>query len=677
MLSVATTIHYTEKDSQPLFADWLTNDTIVVFQSDGNYFHQKLGQKSKIIRQKSGFSVIAMQKALQGKKFFVLTKQNLEIYEPNSIIHFTQYSLDGVSLEFPTLLEYKIDDLIVVNANSEIYSHNHQNGWLLLGQLNIKKVNCGCKINSSLYVFGSAYGELEVISINPFESYFNQRFHADSIQDIVCIEDSCFITASRDRSISCWKFNKQITEKWSIPNFHKHFINCLALVNEQLWIGSSDGTIKILRLSNNELIETINIHKDAIRKISFSPDQTRVLTISDDGTYKIVLLDSLDVENSYGKPRNYILSADSLFKKDISQTIIGTSNGDLLLLISNQEEPLIIKQYKLGIRTVKFINENEYICGIVDGTIHKGNLSGENISHSGDYPIYSIGIIQENNTALCGRRNGIIEVFNIDNLSFFKNEKIHQSIIGDIFITEGEHILTCSDDQTINILRKSSLLIIKTISIKSSAINNLEVVDNKILATTDDNKVFLIDKNHYSELEVYDKHKASVRSICKLKNDLIVSGDREGNLNIWRLDTLETVWSYKFETRIINLKYNIYNNNLLIVSENEVIGLHLDIENTEKYISKNTQVDKSKHSSEINYQNLSSSNTVKELSLAQRLKKESLEKRLAGCEKDYQSLDRDYQEAGDSDEKNRLQLKLDRKLEEIENTEKELKEIND
>jgi hypothetical protein len=83
--------------------------------------------------------------------------------------------------------------------------------------------------------------------------------------------------------------------------------------------------------------------------------------------------------------------------------------------------------------------------------------------------------------------------------------------------------------------------------------------------------------------------------------------------------------------------------------------------------------------SQLNYSkviNQSNPNLIKELSLAQRLKKESLEKRLAGYEKDYQSLDRDYQEAGDSDEKNRLQLKLDRKLEEIEKIQDYLNKIN-
>jgi Effector-associated domain 9/CHAT domain len=64
------------------------------------------------------------------------------------------------------------------------------------------------------------------------------------------------------------------------------------------------------------------------------------------------------------------------------------------------------------------------------------------------------------------------------------------------------------------------------------------------------------------------------------------------------------------------------------------------------------------------------------LNLAQRLKKDSLEKRLAVLEENYQALERDYRGAGDADEKNRLQSKLDRKLEEIEEITKELNQIN-
>ena len=68
-------------------------------------------------------------------------------------------------------------------------------------------------------------------------------------------------------------------------------------------------------------------------------------------------------------------------------------------------------------------------------------------------------------------------------------------------------------------------------------------------------------------------------------------------------------------------------------------------------------------------------NKVKELSLAQRLKKENLETRLARYQSDYQALERNYQEAGDGDEQNRLQAKLDRKFKEIEQIENELNQL--
>ncbi|MEM1394356.1 MAG: CHAT domain-containing protein [Cyanobacteria bacterium P01_H01_bin.150] len=64
------------------------------------------------------------------------------------------------------------------------------------------------------------------------------------------------------------------------------------------------------------------------------------------------------------------------------------------------------------------------------------------------------------------------------------------------------------------------------------------------------------------------------------------------------------------------------------------------------------------------------------LSLSQRLKKESLEKRLAVLEKDYQTIERQYRETGDTDERDRLQSKLNTKLEKIDEIEKELNQIN-
>ena len=58
-----------------------------------------------------------------------------------------------------------------------------------------------------------------------------------------------------------------------------------------------------------------------------------------------------------------------------------------------------------------------------------------------------------------------------------------------------------------------------------------------------------------------------------------------------------------------------------------------------------------------------------------RIKKESLEARLAALKEDYKGLERDYRGAGDTDEKNRLQSKLDRKIEDIEEITKELNKL--
>ncbi|PAX60142.1 hypothetical protein [Brunnivagina elsteri] len=64
-----------------------------------------------------------------------------------------------------------------------------------------------------------------------------------------------------------------------------------------------------------------------------------------------------------------------------------------------------------------------------------------------------------------------------------------------------------------------------------------------------------------------------------------------------------------------------------------------------------------------------------ESNFAKRLRKESLEKRLVELEKNYQALERDYRGAGDADEKDRLQSKLDRKIELIDKIIKELNQI--
>ncbi|MEM6401315.1 MAG: CHAT domain-containing protein [Cyanobacteria bacterium P01_D01_bin.116] len=71
-----------------------------------------------------------------------------------------------------------------------------------------------------------------------------------------------------------------------------------------------------------------------------------------------------------------------------------------------------------------------------------------------------------------------------------------------------------------------------------------------------------------------------------------------------------------------------------------------------------------------------SSTSSKKASSVQRLKKDFLEERLKVLEENFQALQRQYIETGDADEKNRLQSKLNTKLEEIEKITQELNQIN-
>ena len=66
----------------------------------------------------------------------------------------------------------------------------------------------------------------------------------------------------------------------------------------------------------------------------------------------------------------------------------------------------------------------------------------------------------------------------------------------------------------------------------------------------------------------------------------------------------------------------------------------------------------------------------KKLSIAEQLKKKNLEKRLAKLTLDIEELERDYNDAGDGDDKNRLQSKLERKYEQLNQIENELNQLN-
>ena len=577
-MPVRKSVHYVQTDVWPTFAGWLTNNSLFVVYSDGTCQAHTVVEAPETVLQQGAANIVKVCRSVVGRSIFVLTVDALDVYVgsfPPTVLSFPIESLDSA---IAVCVAPDDDRLLAVGADGDLWLFKRTAGWTRVGALRLRKPICACQLNMDTFAFGSAHGELEIVSVNCFESRFLRRIHADAVQDIQAIDSLNFVTVSRDKHVSCWGIADEVRKKWTIRNRHDHFINCLSIVGGRVWTGSSDGVLTAARLTDRRRVAHMQLHDDAIRSFEVSPSQKRLVTTSDDGTYKVLSLRSPKVLYAYGSPRTHVVSADVALSDKHYEVILGRSNGEVLLVKQHAKAPEPLLTMPSPVRAIAFVDAHDYVCGLEDGTVHRCTSDRSKKVAKGDGgAIYSFCIDPTQQRLWCGRRSGLIDTFSLSRLSCAKTNQIHQSIVGDILHIHEGQLLSCSDDQTIKLLDAHDLRVLKSVSLGSSAVNNVLCCEAKVLASSDDGRVFILDPLNHTVVGVYDGHDAPVRALCTTDGEFIASGDREGWVRLWDIHLQTTVWKTKFRTRVVRLRFDALRSILLVITENEVTACAIEI----------------------------------------------------------------------------------------------------
>lgn len=123
---------------------------------------------------------------------------------------------------------------------------------------------------------------------------------------------------------------------------HKGATNAAVFSNDgMIWTGGADRTVKYWTTSNGRAIRTIPAHSNAVISVSGSPDGTKVLTSSDDGTLKLwdrsgKLIRTMQVGYSAG-PIHY--SADGI------TAILAIPTGPTIFELWDVEKGSLIRRF--------------------------------------------------------------------------------------------------------------------------------------------------------------------------------------------------------------------------------------------------------------------------------------------------------------------------------------------
>lgn len=612
MKSAPTKLYHLEGVVRPYAVRWLTGRSIIVCRTSGTLELQPDYDSSASHLYRTGSGICRLYPIPGASSVFVLGDGKYEVICNN------EQGLTMSSGILPANLSFvgacvipRFGLYVLASRDGFLWISSDGVSWSTVGKLSIQDVTVGCAFSECLYAFGSAHGEVELITLFPFLAKTRQRLHADAVQDLLVLDQDTVGTVSRDRALRVWRISNKFELLWSISNLHEHFVNCAVRVGDEIWTGSSDGTIAITSLSARAKVSSFKVHVDAVRTLDLTQDRMKILSLSDDATYKIYDTQSKIVLKQHGEERQYVRSGDFLFQDGSVRTVFGSTSGFLYYGKVGTESFSKVKISKFSLRAMRHISDTQIICGDETGVLWLFDMVVEQASVSSPTGagLTAIRINTYDQTVICGYRDGFVRVFSNSKVTmpceqkpllsssaepehdpapdlFFekvpliasRSRQIHESIVGDLLPLPNGLMISCSDDHTIKTTILDSLSILKITSLDSTAINNLLIVSDLLVATTDGGIVFVLDVITHEIYRRYTEHTSPVRSISNISDSLVATGDRLGEVRIWNVKTCKTLSVNKFRERVIELGYDFNSQRLYVITESEVASLQLDRE---------------------------------------------------------------------------------------------------
>ncbi|CAM3970017.1 MULTISPECIES: 2OG-Fe(II) oxygenase [Flavobacterium] len=229
--------------------------------------------------------------------------------------------------------------------------------------------------------------------------------HGNSILSIEKINSDTFITGSRDQSIIVWK-NYTILREIKI---HNAVVLSLCKLDDTTFVSSGgDNTIKIVTLEGT-VLKVFNEHKSWVWKLIRISDEI-VISASEDKTIKLWNL-QLNQSVITFHENHPVISLE--FNKETSCLLSGNLNGDITIRKLNNyfeiEEELIFNAHCGIIRTIKWLNNGQFVTGGEDNKVKIWNREGELISEFQHQNFVQAIELLDNRTLLTGSFDGTIK----------------------------------------------------------------------------------------------------------------------------------------------------------------------------------------------------------------------------------------------------------------------------
>ena len=390
--------------------------------------------------------------------------------------------------------------------------------------------------------------------------------HSDPLEAVSFSPDnSAIVTASSTGAIQVWTVEGDPVLSLSLDSgpiddvqFTQTGEAIAATVLDRVELWDLDG----------EPVAQLNGHSSRVNSLDVSPDNTQIVTASDDATVRLWDIEGFPIAEFNGH-RNSVLGV--AFSPD-GQTIASASTDRTLRLWSQNGNPLaVFRGHQDWVRDVEFSpNGQLLVSASEDQTVRVWNLQPQGPTQTMIHPNSVLGLtfMPDDSGILTASSDGIVRLWNAN------GEKLeewagHRGPIWDIAVSDsGTYLATASSDRTARIWNRSGRLLAELEGHEAEVYGVSIDPTERYVATASQDGLVRLWTLEGRLLQIMEGHQNAVWGLdFSPDGEAIASASADRSVRVWGLDGEQLAEMSNHQGRVWTVRFSPNGNRLASVSD--------------------------------------------------------------------------------------------------------------
>ena len=411
-----------------------------------------------------------------------------------------------------------------------------------------------------------------------FENFTNIAKFKQSINSIALLEnDHLAIGSCGTDKIEIWSVKNQ--SKILALNDHKACVNTLlsvSVLNKTFLISSSAD--KTIQLYDQNFIrkQTVNHQTDSVLAIKYNPQLQLLASNSTNQKLKIWSFSYKIRAEIIRAHYNGSIEAICMLENGL----IATGADDSKIKIWKQSHDktsfeLIadLREHKSLVYALILLKNNSLVSGSADQTIKVWNqINGTNFvcvsTLNLDSEIFSLAI-WESSLLMSGHADGTILILNQTSFIVLQTLEEHTYGVNSIVQINNQYLASGSIDNTINIWQKineTSFSLNSTLTGHTSWVNWLVVLPNHMFASASADNSIRVWNSFLECVHILNGHTNTVSQLTVLKNEYLISISSDKKIIVWNIfDSFSRLITLKTDSSLLSV--SLFSNDLFITGD--------------------------------------------------------------------------------------------------------------